>query len=64
VKVDTVTYFSGETVEFAGDPTTYYRYGWDCWYIRMGESEEPLYDSNYHEQAYQEWRKEHRCIDE
>jgi hypothetical protein len=41
-------------IEFKGDDSQYTRYGPDCWYIRMGESDEPVYDCEEHEKAFQE----------
>jgi len=32
----------------------YTRYGPDCWYVTMGESDEPVYDCRELERLYQE----------
>lgn len=35
----------------------YIRYGADCWFVQMGESDEPVYDCKELERAYQEHTK-------
>ena len=36
-------------------PNEYTRYSSDNWTVRMGESDEPLYDCEEIEKLYQEW---------
>lgn len=36
----------------------YTRYSADCWYVTMGESEEPVYECSELERLYQERTKE------
>jgi hypothetical protein len=50
----------GELVEIEGSEwSTYYRYGPDCWGVRMGEAEEPIYSDDELvelEMLYQAWK--------
>lgn len=46
----------GTCVETEGHD--YIRYGPDCWYERMGESDEPVYNCEKIEALYQEYLKE------
>ena len=36
---------------------SYTRYGADCWYVNMGESDEPVYDCKEIEAKFQEYIK-------
>jgi len=40
------------------DEGTYYRYGADSWYFSIGESDEPVYDCEHLEAAFQEFNKQ------
>lgn len=33
----------------------YIRYGYDCWYLSMGESDEPVYNCEELEKTFQEY---------
>ena len=35
----------------------YTRYGAYCWYVRMGESDEPVYDCDEIEKLFQEYQR-------
>lgn len=55
MKIIEVTPISGMIVA-TDEPefNEYVRYGPDCWYVRMGESEEPWYEYGQIEKLYQE----------
>ena len=55
MKVEEVTPIEGKKIKFEDDDGEYIRYGSDCWYMTMGESDEPLYDCIKQEQAYQDY---------
>jgi len=50
LEVEQVTCFSVETEE-----EQYIRYGPYCWYVIIGESEEPVYDCEELERLFQEF---------
>lgn len=53
IKIEEIREFVSHTVET--DENTYTRHSSQCWTIVMGESEEPVYDCNELEKAYQEY---------
>jgi hypothetical protein len=53
-----VTPIQGFTVATDDDELfSYTRYGADCWYVNMGESDEPVYDCKEIEAKFQEYIK-------
>jgi hypothetical protein len=56
MKIDSITHISAtQVITDESEFNEYIRYGQDCWYIRMGESEEPVYNSIELERLYQEY---------
>lgn len=55
LSVTCVTSFSVETDE--DEYNEYTRYGENCWMVRMGESDETVYDCEELEKLYQEHQK-------
>ena len=53
LEVKEVTSFYVETDE--DEYSQYIRYGHDCWMVRMGESDEPIYMCEEIEALYQEY---------
>lgn len=51
-----VTPLKGERVTFIEERNIFERYGADCWYERMGESTEPVYEAVLLEIAYQQFK--------
>ena len=58
MKILNVTPISGFIVETDEDEQfNYTRYGADSWYVKMGESDEPVYDCKEIEARFQEYIK-------
>jgi hypothetical protein len=58
MKILKVTPISGFIVETNEDEQfSYTRHGADCWYVKMGESDEPVYDCKEIEAKFQEYIK-------
>jgi hypothetical protein len=56
MKIYSITHISAtQVITDESEFNEYIRYSQDCWYIRMGESEEPVYDSIELERLYQEY---------
>lgn len=53
IKIEEIREFVSHTVETSEN--TYTRHSSQCWTIIMGESEEPVYDCEELEKAYQEF---------
>ena len=54
------TIFIVETDE--DDYSSYTRYSKDCWFVRMGESDEPLYDCEEIEKEFQKCMQENEMF--
>jgi len=55
MKITDVTPIKGVRVTTDEDEyNEYTRYGPDCWYVQMGESDEPVYECQELERLYQE----------
>ena len=58
MKILNATAINGFIVETDEDELfNYIRYGADCWYVKMGESDEPVYDCKEIEARFQEYIK-------
>ena len=55
VKAEELRVIRVETDE--SEYSNYTRYSSDCWYVQMGESDEPVYDCEELENLYQKYLK-------
>lgn len=55
MRITKITPVTGERVTTdENEFNEYIRYGADCWYVQMGESDEPVYECRELERLYQE----------
>ena len=57
--IESVDKIKGHIVETDGDEEfSYTRYSSDCWFVRMGESDEPVYHCEDIEKLFQKYQKD------
>ncbi len=58
IRIESIELETRDRVEVSGGEwLTYYRYGPGCWYVQMGQSDEPLNDCEEMEAAYQLFKR-------